>query len=159
MVIGRRDAFQEPQQPDEGFYDGLHLQGLGEVGIHAGAETLFGVIGEGIGGGGDDGDGFRVRPIQSADGTGGGKTIHHGHHHVHEQSVIGPRGVLAEPLQGLLSIGDDGDGGSGILQKSSGNIGVELVILGQEQLIAPDAEGRGDPGTGDRSPGPAGRGG
>ena len=120
---------QQPQQLP-------HVDGLCDVGVHAALQTPVNVLGEGVGGHGDDGDALGVGAVQGTDGLGSLVAVHHGHTQVHEDGVVGSlRGGLEffqtdlpvfRPVQGKAA------GGEQLL----GDLPVELVVLGQQNVDA-----------------------
>ena len=68
-----------------------------------------------------------------ADGDGGVEATHHGHAEVHQDQVeIG----LRRHLEGLLAVLGDGHHNAGALQQFPGDLLVEEVVFGQQDVAA-----------------------
>lgn len=132
-VSGGSAALGQPA--GQGLVQGGRRDGLGEVVVHAGLEAALTVFGKGVGGERQDGPGGVAG--QGADGDGGVEATHHGHAEVHQDQVeIGLRGHR----DGLLAVLGDGHLEAGALQQFPGDLLVEEVVLGQQD-VAPGVGG------------------
>ena len=128
----------------EHFLKGGGADGLGEVVVHAGLKAALAVSGDGVGGEGDD-DGATLGGEDFADAAGGLEAIHNGHLAVHEDDVVG---VKVEEAEGLLAIGCEVAGVAGALEEGGDELGVNGIVLGDEDAGGGDGGGR-DRGSGD----------
>ena len=133
----------------DGLLDLVDLEGFGQVCVHPGGEAALGILLKGVGRHGQDGDGLSVRPVHGPNGLRGGEAVHHRHHNVHEDGVEGARRVAPEGLDGLLPVADDGERGPLVREGDAHDLSVELVVVGQQQVQAPET-GRGVRGRGRR---------
>lgn len=90
--------------------DFLYLQRLCQMGIHACGEALLCILVKGVCGHGDDGQRFRVRSVERANGLRSVNAVHHRHHHIHENRVECVRWIVLHDLHSLFAIRDDGYG-------------------------------------------------
>ncbi len=115
----------------------LHLQRLAHVAVHARIQAGLYIVGKDVGGHGNDGRALvRALALKGADAAGGLQTVHLGHHHVHKDGVISMRRGILHGLQRLLAVGHSGDLRALFLQQRHGNLGVQLVVLGQKEVQA-----------------------
>ena len=113
------------------------IDGLGQVGVLPRVQGALLLFGKGVGCHGDDGDGGGVRTAESPDGSGGFDAVHHRHPHVHEDGVEPAGGRALKLLQGILPVFRRGDHTAHLFQDELGHIGVDLVVLHQEDALAP----------------------
>ena len=141
---GRR---RRPWHPDarfghvvfQGAEQGLGVDGLGDVVVHAGSQGLFPVPGHGVGGHGDDGQG--LKPGVLAEAPGGLVAVHDRHLHVHEHRVESARD---HGIHRLLAVGGHGDRDPHGGQDLAGHLPVDVVVLHQQDA----GPGQGGPGPG-----------
>ncbi len=79
--------------------------GLGQVVIHAGFHAVFDILGKGVGGHGDDGNGFGLGMAAGTYGPGGIVAVHHGHLNIHEDGVKGAGRTGDKLISGGLTVG------------------------------------------------------
>ena len=104
------------------------------MGVHAGGKAFLGVLLEGVGGHGQDGDDLGVRAVQGANGPGGGQTVHLRHHDIHEDGVKGIRWVGLEGFDGLSAVVNDGHLSAFLCQENFCDLGVEFVVVCQQEM-------------------------
>ena len=79
--------------------------------------------------------------LQGADGSGGGVAVHHGHLDVHQHQLVGPRGRGAELLHGNLAVFGHIHGEARLGKDHCGDLLIELVVLGQEDMAGVELGG------------------
>ena len=109
--------------------------------VHTGVKALLCVLMEGVRRHGDDRHGFRIRAVGCADFSGGGQTIHHRHHNVHQNRVERADRTFAEPVDRLLSVADDSHFRAFVGQQRLHDFGVQCVVLSQQQAQTAHAFG------------------
>ena len=112
--------------------DLLYLQRLCQMGIHACGEALLCILVKGVCGHGDDGQRFRVRSVERANGLRSVNAVHHRHHHIHENRVECVRWIVLHNLHSLFAIRDDGYGRSFVGQQNLCDFGVERIVLDEQ---------------------------
>src|SRR3989344_7469164 len=129
--LGADVAFRPAGQ---GGAQGLGVQRLDQMLVHSGLQAQAPVLGEGVGGQGQYGGGV----ARSADGAGGGGTVHARHPHVHEDQVIaGAR----QGGDGLMARGGGLDGAAFAPQQGAGQKGADRIVLGQQHADAGEPGG------------------
>ena len=113
----------------------LHVQRLAHVAVHARVQAGLHVVGKDIGRHGDDGRALAgPLALKRPDAPGSLQAVHLGHHDVHQNRVIGARRSVLDGLQRQSAVLNGGDAGTLLLQQGCGDLAVQLVILGQQQV-------------------------
>lgn len=115
------------------FFQHGNVDGLGDVRVHAGRETVLHVVGEGVGRHSDDGDGPAERIFAAADGLRSFIAVHARHLDVHENGVVVAGLDGFKGLDDLRAVGTDGARGAVHLEDGLQNFGVEGVVLRAEE--------------------------
>ena len=105
--------------------------------VHARIQAGLYIVGKDVGRHGNDRRALvGAFALKRADAAGSFQTVHLRHHHVHQNRVVGAgRGVL-DGLQRLLAVGHSGDLRALFLQQRHGDLSVQLIVLGQQQVQA-----------------------
>ena len=102
--------------------------------VHAGLQTGAAVLGEGVGGQGQD----RRHVAPGADGAGGGGAVHAGHPHVHEDHVVAR---TFQRRDGFVAGGGRLDGAALAAQQGAGQKRADGIVLGQQDADACELNG------------------
>lgn len=76
------------KKPSHRLFEDGHVDGLGDVGVHARGDAVLYVVGEGVGRHRDDGDGLAERVSAAADGLRRLVAVHVRHLNVHQDGVV-----------------------------------------------------------------------
>ena len=103
--------------------------------VHACVQTGLDIIGKHVGGHRNDGDAVFLRlALPFADGPRGVQAVHFGHHHIHQHGIKGARRGVFHSLHRLAAVDHRRDFRPLLLQQRNGDLAVQLVILGQQQM-------------------------
>ncbi len=97
--------------------------------VHTRLARPLNVLGKGVGGHGEDGDGRGVGPVQAPDGLSGRDAVHDGHTHIHEHGVVMVLGRGAEHLHGLLPVTSPVHGRVAELQQRAGDFHIDFIVF------------------------------
>ncbi len=103
---------------------------------HARLEARADVVLEGVCRHGQDDHVDRVLALERADVARGGKAVHHGHHDVHEDEVVGAQRGLREGPHGLGAVARAVDDEPQVAQHHLRDLEVELVVLDEKRPLA-----------------------
>lgn len=129
------------KKPSHRLFEDGHVDGLGDVGVHARGDAVLYVVGEGVGRHRDDGDGLAERVSAAADGLRRLVAVHVRHLNVHQDGVVFAGLDHLEGLDKLRAVGADRAARAVHLKDDLENFGVERVVLRAEE--AHPAEHRG----------------
>ncbi|MDV7399366.1 hypothetical protein RZS08_48590, partial [Arthrospira platensis SPKY1] len=119
--------------PEEHTIQGVGIDRLGEVVIHASTQTLLAAAGHGVGGHGDDRQGTQSRI--AADHARGLKSVQHRHLDVHQDQIDA---IAGQALDRLTSIGSLLDLQPGENEKLARHLSVERQVIHDQDTRATD---------------------
>ena len=108
------------------------VEGLGQIGVHAGIHSTLGVLGEGVRREGDDGHGLGIGAVHFAYGCCDPEAVHVGHAQIHENHFEKAWLRIDEELAGDKAVFGVGHGGLGFLEDGGGALGVDGLIRGEQ---------------------------
>ena len=110
--------------------------------VHTRLPACGNIIGERIGGDGENGDGPGICAVERADGVGGVKPVKHGHHDVHEDDIEAARSGSGKAIYRLLPVFGGGDKRAALFEHIGRDLAVERVVLGHEDADAVEPRAR-----------------
>ena len=120
----------------------VEVERLGEVAVHTRLPACGNIIGERIGGDGENGDGPGICAVERVDGAVGVKPVKHGHHDVHEDDIEAARSGSGKAIYRLLPVFGGGDERTAFFEHIGRDLAVERVVLGHEDADAVEPRAR-----------------
>ena len=106
------------------------------MGVHPGGQGVPDVLRKGVGGHGHDGDGPGQGVVQPPEGPRGLIAVQNGHLHIHQDQLVGPWLRLGKGVHHQLAVLKDVAAGPHDLKQLAEDLGVDLVVLGHQDVHA-----------------------